>query len=74
MAGLTPELFDKLNSFHPHAAVNRFAHVVDCQKADVHGRERLHLDTGASDGFSCGCAGNRIGLAINGKINGDAGE
>ena len=35
-------------SVEPHAAVDRLAHVVDGQRSDADGGQRLHLDAGAA--------------------------
>ena len=38
-AALAPVLFQQLHVRDDHAAVDRFAHVVDGEQGDLHGRE-----------------------------------
>jgi hypothetical protein len=54
-------LFHDPDIGHHHAAVDRLAHVVDGQQADLHTRQRFHLDAGLADGFHLRPAMDAVG-------------
>jgi hypothetical protein len=49
---------------HHHPPINRLAHVVNCQQANLHRGQRLHLDPGLADGFDLGPAMYRMRSGI----------
>ena len=51
MATLAAELLHQLDSVHAHPAIDRLAHVVNGEQADVHRGQRFHLDPGTADCF-----------------------
>src|SRR6185437_12325579 len=56
IARLAAALFEQPDIADDHAAVDRLAHVVDRQQADLHGGERLHLDAGRPERLGLGDA------------------
>ena len=49
VARLAAALLEHAHVADHHAAVDRLAHVVDREQADLHGGQRLHLDAGAAE-------------------------
>ena len=51
VAGLASRFLQQTNVPDTHAAVDRLAHVVNSQKGDGRGGQRLHLDPSAAEAF-----------------------
>ena len=52
VAGFAAGFFQQAHVVDDHAAINRFAHIVNGQQRDLHTGERLHFDPGLARGFS----------------------
>ena len=55
-------LLQQLDVVHRHAAIHRFAHVVNGEQGDLHGGEGFHLHAGLADGLCRGCTDDGRGL------------
>jgi hypothetical protein len=74
IAAIAPMLFYDADIGHHHAPVDRLAHVVNGQEADLHGSERLHLDPGLAHGFHLRRAVHAVLRLIGLEIDGHARE
>ena len=73
-ARLTAVLLEKAYVGHHHASVDGLAHVVDREQADLHGRERLHLDARLAVAFAAGRARHGVRLLVKLEVDRHAGE
>ena len=62
--GFSTSFFQQGYFFQAHAAINRFAHIVDGEQPRGNGSERFHLDAGAAFGFDGGDTVDGDSLAI----------
>jgi hypothetical protein len=65
VAALAAMLFQHPHIGHHHAAVDRLAHVVDRQQADLHRGQRFHFPPGLAEGFDLRAATHAVGPAAN---------
>ena len=67
-------LFQQLHVGDDHAAVYRFAHVVDGEQGHLHGGEGFHFHTSLAIDLGGGGAGHAAGGGLHFKIHGHTGQ
>ena len=71
MAGFAAGFFQQAHVVDDHAAIDRFAHIVNGQQRDLHTGERLHFDPGLARGFCGDGTFDGIVVGIDVELDGD---
>jgi ribosomal protein S27E len=74
VSGFAAFFLEQLDALDTHAAIDRLAHVVHREQADAHRSQRLHFNAGTADRLHRGAAVHRRSLAVDRKLDIDAGQ
>src|SRR3990172_10407399 len=70
MTGAATRLFQQPHTLNGHAAIDRFAHVVDGEQRNLYGGQRFHFHARLAVCLGCRPAVDGVALGLDGKVNG----